>query len=259
MSTTKERTASADAAAELPNRTKEVPRTRGALSGILLIALGAWGALIPFIGPYFNLSYTPDTAWHWTSARGWLEVLPGAVAFVGGVLLLMSASRGVIRLGAWLGVAAGAWFIVGRTVSRWWQIGSPGVPAGKSEAIHAIETLVMFTGLGALILFFAATALGRLSVTSVRDARVAQRRVAKVDRRNRGDRDSAYEQGRQDALAEMQRNNAPRTDQPVSNEPVPNEPVPNEPMSHQPRPLGWHDAVSSPPPPPPAGERPTQP
>jgi hypothetical protein len=80
-----------------------------------------------------------------------------------------------------------------------------------------------------------------------------------VDRRNRGDRDSAYEQGRQDALAEMQRNNAPRTDQPVSNEPVPNEPVPNEPMSHQPRPLGWHDAVSSPPPPPPAGERPTQP
>jgi hypothetical protein len=271
MSTTDERTASPDAAAQLPNRTKEVPRSRGALSGMLLIVLGAWGALIPFIGPYFNLSYTPDTAWHWTSARGWLEVLPGAVAFVGGVLLLMSASRGVIRVGAWLGVAAGVWFIIGRSVSRWWKIGSPGVPAGKSEAIHAVETLVMFTGLGALILFFAATALGRLSVTSVRDARVAQRRIAKADKRNRGDRESAYEQGRQDALAETQRNttgtpmsnqpvsNQRASNQPVSDQPVSNEQASNQPVSNQPRPLGWHDTVSSPPPPPPAEERPTQP
>jgi hypothetical protein len=214
------------------------------LSGILLIVLGAWGALIPFIGPYFNLSYRPDTAWHWTSARGWLEVLPGAVAFVGGLLLLMSGSRGVTRLGAWLGVGAGVWFIIGRSVSTWWNIGSPGRPAGSSDAIHAIETLVMFTGLGALILFFAATALGRLSVTSVRDARFVQRRMAKADNRNRGERDSAYEQGRKDALAETQTNTRQTntTGAPLSNEP-----------------LGRHDALNAPPPPPPAGERPTQP
>ena len=37
-----------------------VPRSRGALSGVLLLLLGAWGALIPFIGPYFNYAYTPD-------------------------------------------------------------------------------------------------------------------------------------------------------------------------------------------------------
>ena len=205
MTRADDRTTTTDESTQLPSRTKEVPRSRGALSGLLLIVLGAWGALIPFIGPYFNLSYTPDTAWHWTSARGWLEVLPGAVAFVGGLLLLMSASRGVVRIGAWLGVAAGVWFVIGRTVSLWWNIGSPGVPAGKSDAIHAIETLVMFTGLGALILFFAATALGRLSVTTVRDARVAQRRMRKVrDRdtdRDTRDRDAAYEQGRRDGLA----------------------------------------------------------
>src|SRR3954454_2986141 len=107
MTTTDNRTTTAETSTELPSRTAQVPRSRGALSVFLLIVLGAWGALIPFVGPYFNLSYTPDTAWHWSSARGWLEVLPGAVAFLGGVLLLMSASRGVIRLGAWLGVAAG--------------------------------------------------------------------------------------------------------------------------------------------------------
>ena len=30
-----------------------VARTRGMLSGLLLMVLGLWGALVPFIGPYF--------------------------------------------------------------------------------------------------------------------------------------------------------------------------------------------------------------
>ncbi len=213
MTTTDNRTRTNDTTAELPSRTTQVPRSRGALSGILLIVLGAWGALIPFIGPYFNLSYLPDTAWHWTSARGWLEVLPGAAAFVGGVLSLMSSRRGVISLGAWLGVAAGAWFVIGRGVSQWWNIGSPGVPAGTSNAVHAVETLVMFTGLGALILFVAATAVGRLSVTTVRDARVAQRRAVKAERRDRRGHDSAYEAGRKDGLAQAQGNRTTDTDE----------------------------------------------
>ena len=53
----------------------QMPRSRGAASGFLLILLGAWGALIPFIGPYFDFAFTPDTEWTWTMARGWLEVL----------------------------------------------------------------------------------------------------------------------------------------------------------------------------------------
>src|SRR4051812_49607940 len=91
-----------------------VPRTRGALSGVLLILLGAWAALIPFIGPYFNFAYTPrpNDAWYWTSARGWLEVLPGAAVFLGGLLLLFSASRVVTLFGGWLAAAGGAWLIV---------------------------------------------------------------------------------------------------------------------------------------------------
>src|SRR5262249_27517549 len=59
--------------------TLRVRRSRGALSGLLLMLLGIWGALIPFIGPYFNYAYTPDRAWQATSGRMWLEVLPGAV------------------------------------------------------------------------------------------------------------------------------------------------------------------------------------
>jgi hypothetical protein len=40
-----------------------VPRSRGAVSGVALILLGLWGALIPFVGPYFHYAYTPDTGW----------------------------------------------------------------------------------------------------------------------------------------------------------------------------------------------------
>src|SRR4051794_23403985 len=92
-----------------------VARTRGAASGSLLLLLGAWAALVPFIGPYLNVAYTPqpDTAWHWTAARAWLEVVPGAVAFVAGLLLILSTSRLVTVFSAWLAAAAGAWLVVG--------------------------------------------------------------------------------------------------------------------------------------------------
>ena len=55
-----------------------MPRSRGAVSGLLLVMLGAWGALIPFVGPHFNFAYTPNQDWAWTTARGWLEVFPGS-------------------------------------------------------------------------------------------------------------------------------------------------------------------------------------
>ena len=58
----------------------QMRRSRGALSGVLLMLLGLWGALIPFVGPYFRYAYTPDTAWTYNTGRLWLEVLPGAAA-----------------------------------------------------------------------------------------------------------------------------------------------------------------------------------
>ena len=61
----------------------DIPRSRGAASGFLLILLGLWGALIPFVGPYFNFAYDPDTPWTWTPGRGWLEVLPGVLTVLG--------------------------------------------------------------------------------------------------------------------------------------------------------------------------------
>jgi hypothetical protein len=151
-----------------------MPRSRGAASGFLLILLGAWGALIPFVGPYFNFAYTPDQVWTWTDARGWLEVLPGAVTAVGGLLLLVSRNRATAMLGGWLTVLAGAWFVVGPALAVPLGIGDPGVPAASSDWKRAALEITYFSGLGALIVFLGAIALGRVSVRSLRDIRYAQ-------------------------------------------------------------------------------------
>jgi hypothetical protein len=154
-----------------------IARRRGALSGLSLIVLGAWGALIPFIGPYFNFAYTPDQTWHWTSARGWLAVLPGAVTVLGGLLVLMSSRRSAAVLGSSLAALAGAWFIVGPTMATVLNIGDVGSPTGSTDGVRALETLAFFSGLGALIVFIAGTALGRLSVRSLADMHVARRSI----------------------------------------------------------------------------------
>ncbi|MCV7348203.1 hypothetical protein [Mycolicibacterium rhodesiae] len=155
----------------------EIARSRGAASGFLLVLLGLWGALIPFVGPYFDFAYDPDTPLTWTAARGWLEVLPGAVAVVGGLLLLMSRNRATALLGGWLAVIAGTWFVVGRLFAGPWGLGDVGAPVAGSAAGQVALELAFWSGLGALIIFFGAMALGRVSVHSVRDVRYATRPV----------------------------------------------------------------------------------
>lgn len=155
-----------------------MPRSRGAASGFLLILLGVWGALIPFVGPYFDFAFTPDQAWTWTTARGWLEVLPGAATVVGGLLLLGSRNRATAMLGGWMTVIAGAWFVVGRALAGPLGIGDAGAPVAATETMRVWLELSYFYGLGALIVFLGALALGRLSVRSVRDVEFAQRPVA---------------------------------------------------------------------------------
>ena len=158
-----------------------VPRSRGALSGALLIVLGIWGALIPLVGPYVNFGYTPNSGFDLTHARFWLELLPGVATAVGGLLLLVAANRLVTSFGAWLAVAGGAWFVVGPTLDRLLHLGTIGAPIRTSRLGSALATLLLFTGIGALILFLGALAVGRLAVVSVRDVRAAQRREQRHD------------------------------------------------------------------------------
>ncbi len=153
--------------------TLRVRRSRGALTGVLLVLLGIWGALIPFVGPYFHYAYTPDQAWTATAGRTWLEVLPGVVTSAGGLVVLSSRFRPAGLLGAWLAALAGAWFAVGALVAgHWTGIPAAGSPVGGATRA-ALEQIGFFTGLGIVIVFLAALALGRYSVVAAKDAAVA--------------------------------------------------------------------------------------
>jgi len=154
-----------------------VPRSRGAVSGVLLMILGAWGALVPLIGHYFNFVIGPDKAWDLTTGRFWLSVLPGIVVFVGGLLLTLSANRASGGFGGWLALVGGVWFVIGEQVSRLWNhgIGQSG-PALGGNTRQVFEQLAYFGLLGAVIVAVSAFALGRLAVRSVRDVEYARER-----------------------------------------------------------------------------------
>jgi hypothetical protein len=150
---------------------------RGRAAGGLLMLLGAWGALVPFVGPYFGFAFTPDKAWAYTSGRLWLSVVPGAAAFLGG-LIVLGGGR-IAAAGAMLAAAGGAWFAIGQPVvafaaaSYHLSPGAPVVVAGSvfgPAAMRFLESLAFFYGLGIVTVFCAALALGEVIV-----AHVAQR------------------------------------------------------------------------------------
>jgi hypothetical protein len=150
-------------------------RRRGqAGGGLLLMLLGAWGALIPFVGPYFGYAFTPDKAWTYTSGRFWLSILPGAAVFLGGLLVLGSGRAA--RSGAFLAALGGIWFVIGRPViadvvsGNSISAGSPVAAAGSwfsPSTMHLLEALGFFYGLGVVIVFIAARTLGAASVTQI--------------------------------------------------------------------------------------------
>jgi hypothetical protein len=150
-----------------------MPRSRGAVSGFLLVILGVWGALVPFVGPYFHFAYTSGQVWVWSTARAWLEVFPGVTAAVGGFLLLVSGNRATAMFGGWLAVIAGGWFVVGRTLASTLRLGDLGQPIGATDAKRAAIEIASFSGLGTLIVFISGAALARVSARMARDVAAA--------------------------------------------------------------------------------------
>ncbi len=141
-----------------------IRRSHGILGGLLIALLGIWGALIPFIGPYFHYAYTPDTAWTYTTGRLWLEILPGVAALLGGFLLVVSRGRHVALFGAFLGIVSGAWFALGNVVAPLWTTAAPaGVPASATTLTRVAEQIGFFAGLGVVMVLVAAAVAGRLT------------------------------------------------------------------------------------------------
>ncbi|MGH2860831.1 MAG: hypothetical protein ACRDLT_04895 [Solirubrobacteraceae bacterium] len=133
------------------------------MSGLILVVLGAWGGLVPLIGPYFGYAFGSHATWDLTMNRFWLDVLPGATVLVGGLMLMWSGHRLSGTVASWLAMAGGAWFAVGPAVSRLWEHGAG--PIGAPLFGHVRQTFELigyFYGLGAVVIGLAAFALGRI-------------------------------------------------------------------------------------------------
>jgi hypothetical protein len=142
--------------------------------GVLLMALGAWGAIIPFVGPYFHYAFINLQKWHYTNGRLYLEILPGAATFLAGLMLVLTRNRGTALFAGWLAAAAGAWYVVGPQLSRLWNHGviQAGHPYGGYTR-QTLEQLGYFYALGAAILLLAGIAIGRASQAAARDVLAA--------------------------------------------------------------------------------------
>lgn len=171
---------------------KRVPRTRGAVSGLLLVLLGLWGGLLPLVGPYFDFGFAPDDPWHLDGDRFVLSILPAIATVLGGLIVLAGANRVIGMFGGWLAALGGAWFVLGRSIAALWD-GTAGTPLGTGEGVRLAETLSAFTALGVAIVFLSAFALGRFAVVGVREAREDTDRDA-AERHVPG-RDDAFARG----------------------------------------------------------------
>lgn len=149
-----------------------VRRSRGVVSGSLLLLLGLFGALLPLVGPYFGFGFGTSTPWLFGGNRLLLSILPCLVVVLGAVMLIPSANRAVAGLGAWLCVIGGIWLVVGPSVSQFWGSGGPNGPIGPasgSTVVRVLEQLLFFYALGAAIIALGAFALGRMAVRSIKD------------------------------------------------------------------------------------------
>lgn len=149
-------------------------RTRGSVCGLLLVLLGGWAGVAPFAGPALRFGYTPDQAWAYTQGRVYLSAVPGGVVVLAGLILIVTRSRGFGGFWAVVAALAGGWLITGTALIHL-------LPASMSGRVHTgtvleagahravLTSLAFFAGPGALIVFVAAIALGRFSITAYRD------------------------------------------------------------------------------------------
>ena len=113
-----------------------------AVIGLLTALVGAWAGIVGFVGPLFGYHATTTHAWAWTTTNWLLHLVPGAVAFVAGLLVLGRAravARGGISLAALAAVAAGAWLVIGPAVWPLFESSRAYGPAGGATMRFLIQ------------------------------------------------------------------------------------------------------------------------
>ena len=120
------------------------------VAGALLVPLGAWAAVEPFLLGGWD--------WSWHSGRYLLAVVPGVAAMLGGLIMLSERPRAVIAGGS-MALAAGLWFIVAPMVYGVFESTTLGTQS-TGESIRMLTWMPYFFIVGALISVVSAHGLG---------------------------------------------------------------------------------------------------
>lgn len=115
-----------------------------------IILLGAFGLIIPFVGPLFNFGMGPDPAWVLTQSRLLRHVIPGIAVIAGGGLLLATDAT-IRRWGGMLAVLGGG------------VLAAAPLIFGNDSPLQFARRFVYHWGTGLTLVALAGFMLGRLS------------------------------------------------------------------------------------------------
>lgn len=129
-------------------------------TGFLLVVLGAWAGIVPFVGPLFGYRMDPTPAWTWTTAHWELNAAPGALVVLAGLFLLLGRRASAV-LGGWLAMIGGAWLVVGPLFASLWLHHDGQTRIASATLMSAMRPLGYHYGTGLVIVALGAWMIGR--------------------------------------------------------------------------------------------------
>jgi hypothetical protein len=135
-------------------------------AGLFTLVLGAWVAFVPFVGPLFDFSADGTSSWTWSLSHSLLFLVPGAVAFVAALMIIVEgisvgpARHAVLGVAGMIVAVCGAWIVVGPYA---WQVleSTNFFVAGGSPLRELAYWIGYSVGPGGLLLALGAFVLGR--------------------------------------------------------------------------------------------------
>jgi hypothetical protein len=152
--------------AAVPAPVETTPAIGLAVLGTLVVLVGAWAGIVPFVGGLIGLSADGSPAWSWGLTHAVLWLAPGAVAVVLGLGMLAHVPRvrrRAARFGpAWMGfvtAVCGAWLVVG--VFAWPTFRTSGAVFVGATPLRQLDYLIGWSlGPGALLVLLGGCAIG---------------------------------------------------------------------------------------------------
>jgi hypothetical protein len=144
------------------------------MAGLLILLLGAWGGIVPYVGPAFGFSGDGTASWTWNLAHSLLFLVPGAVAVVAGALIMFvgavrPSGRALLAMAGLVAAICGAWFIVGPLA--WRAMYGSNFFVGASGLRELAYWVGYALGPGGLLVALGAFVFGRArAMTAVRPA-----------------------------------------------------------------------------------------